>query len=252
MSAPGETQGEARGEAPGETAVVVGAAGGVGAALVRALAGRPGLQVHAWSRAPAPAPSGVRTDAVDLLDEASLAQAAARLAHAPPLTRVFVATGLLHAAGLAPERSLAELGPEALARLFAANATGPMLVAKHLLPRVPRDRRAVFAALSARVGSLGDNRLGGWYGYRASKAALNMLIRTASVELARSRPLALIVGLHPGTVETPLSAPFQARVPPGRLRTPDRAAADLIGVSEALEPSDSGGVFDYLGQRLPD
>ena len=106
--------------------------------------------------------------------------------------------------------------------------------------------------LSARVGSLGDNRLGGWYGYRAAKTALNMLIRTASVELARSRPEALVVGLHPGTVETPLSAPFAARVAPERLRTPARAAADLLAVLDALEPTDSGGVFDYTGARLPD
>ena len=232
--------------------MVVGASGGVGAALVQALAARPGLLVHAWSRTP-PAPTpGVHAAAVDLLDEASVAEAAARLESEPPLTRVFVATGLLHADGVAPERSLGEVQAQALARLFAVNATGPMLVAKHLLPLFPRGRRAVFAALSARVGSLGDNRLGGWYGYRASKAALNMLIRTASVELGRTRPQALIVGLHPGTVDTPLSAPFQARVPPGRLRTAAHAAADLVAVADALEPSASGGVFDFLGARLPD
>lgn len=233
------------------TALVVGASGGIGRALVKALAAREGVEVRAWSRT-GEAVAGVQADAVDVEDEASLSRAAARLEGAPPLTLAIVATGLLHADGLSPERSLAELDGAALARLFAINAIGPALVLKHLALRLPRRGRSAVGLLSARVASLGDNRLGGWYGYRASKAALNMLIRTASVELARSRPDSLVVGLHPGTVETPLSAPFAARVPPGRMRPPARAAADLLAVLGALEPADSGGVFDYTGTRLPD
>ncbi len=234
------------------TAVVVGAGGGIGAALVRGLLARGDVEVRAWARRPGPAADGITPEFADVEDEASLAAAAARLQGAPPLSHVFVATGLLHAPGLAPERGLAELDGAALLRLYAVNAVGPALVAKHLLPLFPRRGRAVFAALSARVGSLGDNRLGGWHGYRASKAALNMLIRNLAVELARTRPDALAVGLHPGTVDTPLSAPFQARVPAGRLHTPADAAARLLRVVDALTPADSGAVFDGDGLRLPD
>ena len=233
------------------TALVVGASGGIGRALVDALLARGEAEVRAWSRAGDPI-AGAQADAADVEDESSIARAAAGLDDAPPLALVLVATGLLHAQGVSPERSLAELDGAALARLYAVNAIGPALVLKHLAPRLPRRGRCAVGLLSARVGSLGDNRLGGWYGYRASKAALNMLIRTASVELARSRPEALVVGLHPGTVATPLSAPFAARVPTGRLRTPERAAADLLAVLDGLEPTDSGGVFDYTGARLPD
>jgi NAD(P)-dependent dehydrogenase (short-subunit alcohol dehydrogenase family) len=165
---------------------------------------------------------------------------------------VIVATGLLHADGVTPERSNAALDPRQLMRLFAINAVGPALIAKHVLPLLPRGERSVFAALSARVGSIGDNRLGGWHSYRASKAALNMLIRTLAIELERTRPQAILVGLHPGTVDTELSKPFQRGVPEGRLFTPDQSAERLLAVVDGLEPEDSGGVFAWDGQRIPE
>ena len=135
-------------------------------------------------------------------------------------------------------------------RDYRINAVGPALVAKHLLPLTPRDRRAVFAALSARVGSIGDNRLGGWHAYRASKAGLNMILKTLAIEMARTHPLAVIAGLHPGTVATDLSAPFQKGVTPARLLTPEQAAERLMAVVEGLTPSDSGGVFAWDGARI--
>jgi NAD(P)-dependent dehydrogenase (short-subunit alcohol dehydrogenase family) len=125
------------------------------------------------------------------------------------------------------------------------------LVAKHFLPLLARDRKSVFAALSARVGNISDNRLGGWHAYRASKAALNMLLRTLSIELARANPRAMYVGLHPGTVDTTLSAPFQATVPEGKLFTPEFAAARLLEVLDRLEPVDSGNVIAWDGQQIP-
>ena len=131
------------------------------------------------------------------------------------------------------------------------NATGPALFAKHFLPLLARDRKAAFAALSARVGSISDNALGGWYAYRASKAALNMLIRSLSIELARRSPQALCVGLHPGTVDTPLSVPFRGAVPDGQLFSPDHAAVCLLDVLDGLSPLDTGGVFDWAGQSVP-
>ena len=208
-------------------AAVIGASGGIGAAFVAALTAA-GSEVIALSRAD-----------LDITDETSIAAAAARIG--APLDLVIVATGLLHGNGVAPEKAMRDLSAATLARYFAVNATGPALVAKHFLPLLARDRRAVFAALSARVGSISDNRLGGWYGYRASKAALNQLIRTLAIELARTRPEALCVALHPGTVDTGLSQPFQRGVPD--LFTPERSAAAMLAVLAGLTPADSGGCF---------
>ncbi len=226
---------------PTETAVVIGASGGIGAAVTARLeaSGRYG-GVHGWSR------SG---SGFDLEDEASIAAAAAGLDGAAP-TLVFVATGVLHH-GFEPERSYRAMTADHLLRDYRINTVGPALVAKHLLARMPRDRRAVFAVLSARVGSIGDNRLGGWHSYRASKAALNMLLRNWAVELARTHPQAIVAGLHPGTVDSALSAPFQRGVKPERLFTPDHSAERLLTVLDGLTPDDSGGVFAWDGQRIP-
>jgi NAD(P)-dependent dehydrogenase (short-subunit alcohol dehydrogenase family) len=247
-------------------AVVVGARGGLGAAFVEALlaTGRYATVLalsRSAAREPVADPGEESADApprrivahLDLLDESSIRDAAALAGRLGEPRLVIVATGLLHdaATGLQPEKSLAMLDGDRLARLFALNATGPALVAKHFLPRMPRDGRVVFAAISARVGSVSDNRLGGWYGYRASKAALNMLLRTTAIEWARTARQSVCVGLHPGTVDTALSAPFQAGVPPGRLFTPARSAALLLEVIDRLEPSDSGRVFAWDGTEVP-
>lgn len=225
------------------SAVVIGASGGIGAAVTERLraSGR-FAAVHALSR------SGT---GLNLEDEASIAAAAARVADGPAPTLIFVATGVLHA-GHDPERTWKALSAEHLLRDYRINAVGPALAAKHFLPLLPRDRRAAFAALSARVGSIGDNRLGGWHAYRASKAALNMILKTVSIELARTHPQAIVAGLHPGTVETPLSAPFQRGVAPERLFTPTHSAERLLAVLDGLTPRDSGGVFAWDGVRIPD
>lgn len=189
---------------------------------------------------------------LDLEDESSIAQAAAAAKSSlGPLHLVIVASGLLHDEVQRPEKTWRHLSSAGLQHAFAINATGPALVAKHFLPLLARDRKAAFAALSARVGSIEDNRLGGWYAYRASKAALNMLIRTLAVELARRNDRALCVALHPGTVDTALSEPFQASVPEGNLFTPQRAAGQLLKVLDDLTPADSGGLFAWDGQRIP-
>jgi NAD(P)-dependent dehydrogenase (short-subunit alcohol dehydrogenase family) len=161
---------------------------------------------------------------------------------------VLVATGALAPPGLGPEKSLRALDPAAMAALFALNATGPMLVLKHALRLMPRDRRAVFAALSARVGSIGDNALGGWYSYRASKAALNQLVRTAAIEVARSHRAAAVVALHPGTVATALTAAHAHGHP---TVAPATAAANLLAVIDRLTPADTGSFLDWKGERIP-
>jgi NAD(P)-dependent dehydrogenase (short-subunit alcohol dehydrogenase family) len=222
------------------SAVVIGSRGGIGAALVEALKEEGAFDtVHAFAR-----------PELDILDETSVAEAAARVKAGPAPTLVFVATGLLHDGEHGPEKSFRELDTGWLARNFAVNAIGPALVAKHFLPLLAKGERSVFAALSARVGSISDNRLGGWYGYRASKAALSQLVRTLAIEMKRVNDRAIVVGLHPGTVDTGLSKPFQANVPAGQLFDPDRAAVQLLDVVDGLAVKDSGGVFAWDGSPI--
>ncbi|WP_288039124.1 SDR family NAD(P)-dependent oxidoreductase [Acidiphilium sp.] len=225
-----------------DVAVVFGAGGGIGGALVAALAGdRRFAAVIGLGRGSAPR--------FDLLDEASIAEAVRAVAARGAIRLAIDATGFLHDEAQMPEKSLRELDACRLARSFALNAIGPALLMKHLLPALPREGRAMFATLSARVGSIGDNRLGGWYGYRASKAALNQFVRTAAVELARRSPAAICVALHPGTVATGLSAPFAAAGLD--VQAPEVAAARLLAVIDRLTPAESGGFFDHRGEAVP-
>lgn len=231
------------------TCAVVGATGAIGSAMLDAMAASPRTErLFALSRsAPPPAAPG-EWIACDVTDEASLADAAQRIGEIDCLV---VASGLLHrGAAIQPEKDWRQIDPAAMAQSFAVNAIGPALAFRHFADRLPRDRASVMAALSARVGSISDNRLGGWYSYRASKAALNQIIRTFSIELARKRPLAIACGLHPGTVESPLSGPFRGG--PAERLTPAQSAASLIGVLGSLGRADSGSVFDWKGIRVPE
>ncbi|WP_242181762.1 SDR family NAD(P)-dependent oxidoreductase [Sphingomonas sp. CARO-RG-8B-R24-01] len=228
------------------TAVIIGASGGIGAALEAALLEEGAFEkVHGFAR------SYDDDRHIDLLDESTIAAAAVQVAKGPAPTLVIVATGLLHDGERGPEKALRELDPDWLARQFAINAIGPAIVAKHFLPLMPKTGRCVFAALSARVGSISDNKLGGWYGYRAAKAALNQLIRTLAVEEKRRNDRAIVVGLHPGTVDTALSKPFQGNVQPGRLFDTERAALQLLDVIEELKAPDTGKLFDFEGKEVP-
>ena len=226
-------------------AVVIGASGGIGGAFEAALIDEGAFDVvHGFAR------SRSGPQHLDLVDEASIAAAAAHVAKGPAPTLVIVATGLLHAGNQGPEKALRELDADWLAQVYAINTIGPALVAKHFLPIVPRAGRTVFAALSARVGSIADNRLGGWHGYRASKAALNMLVRNLAIEERRRNDRSIVVSLHPGTVDTSLSRPFQGAVQPGRLFDAERAALQLLDVIEELRPADTGKLFDYEGKEI--
>jgi len=225
------------------SAIIIGARGGIGAALADALEQDKNyaqvFRLHRESDQP-----------LDILDEASIAAAAASLsATHPPISLVIVATGLLHSDQKGPEKSLRELDPDWMIENFRINAVGPALVAKHFLPIMAKQGPICFAALSARVGSISDNRLGGWHSYRASKSALNMLIRNISIEWQRKNPQSVVVGLHPGTVETSLSAPFKGN-PAHERFTPSRAAGDMLSVLHGLKPEQSGQIFAYDGSLV--
>ncbi len=214
------------------TALIVGQ-GGIGTALADRIDG-----AIRWSRPD-----------VDVADEASVDRAVAAL---DVVDLAIVTTGMLHDDRQIPERALRQLDPVALARSFAINTIAPAMVAKHVIPKLPRDRRAVFAVLGARVGSIGDNRTGGWHAYRASKAALVMLMKTIAIETARTRPHAVVVTLHPGTVDTGMSKPFRGNVAAEKLFAPAYAAERLLAVIAALTPAESGGHFAWDGTRVPD
>lgn len=231
---------------------VIGGAGGIGSALIRLLDDDERVStVHAVTRtAGYPVEGKIWHCPMDITQEATIRNAAERVSAATPLDLVIVATGILHTQDLQPEKSMRDLDAHTMAKVFAVNSIGPAVVAKHFLPRMRRAGKSVFAALSARVGSIGDNRLGGWASYRASKAALNMLLKTLSIEHARSRPDSIVVALHPGTVDTALSQPFQGRVARGKLFAPEVAAEYLLEVIDNLETADTGGFFAWDGAAI--
>lgn len=228
-------------------AVLIGSSGGLGAALLAQLE-QGGIYAKVLGL-------GRSTQvSIDYQNESTIAAAAQSVANlcadsALDLRLLVVATGFLHGQQGQPERSLAGLDAAYLEHVFRINTLGPALVMKHFLPLLTKRGRCVAGFLSAKVGSIGDNALGGWYGYRASKAALNQLVKTASVELTRRNKDSICVALHPGTVDTALSQPFAKTGL--KVRPADEAASDLLRVLNGLQPADTGALVDYLGARLP-
>jgi NAD(P)-dependent dehydrogenase (short-subunit alcohol dehydrogenase family) len=248
----------------GSRALVQGASRGIGLEFVRQLLAEPAVgQVFAGCRFPGPAGDlaalaaiepRLRVVPLDVTDEASIAHAARAVADLTDRLHLVVnCAGVLHGgpAQLAPEKRLADVRPEALAASFAVNAFGPLLVAKHFEHLLAHRERAVFASISARVGSIGDNRLGGWYAYRGAKAAQNMFTRTLAIEWARSRRNLVCVALHPGTTDTDLSRPFQANVAPDKLFDPGRTVRQLLAVIDRLTPADTGRFYAWDGSEIP-
>ncbi|MES3041762.1 MAG: SDR family NAD(P)-dependent oxidoreductase [Pseudomonadota bacterium] len=258
--------------------LVVGASRGIGLAMVEALLGQSGLAGSASTPAPivlaacrkpaqAAALQALQRDypnrlvilEVDVADPDSIRALAQQVRQVTPsLDRVINTVGLLHEAAsadgvpaLRPEKALSQLSADALARSFAVNAWAPILLAQALMPLMSRQQPFVFASLSARVGSIGDNQLGGWYSYRAAKAAQNQLLKTWAIELSRTHPLATVLILHPGTTDTDLSKPFSAHVAPEKLFSRARVARDLLAVMAARGPADSGGFFDWANKPVP-
>lgn len=234
----------------GFDAVVIGAAGGIGSAFVELLCANEKVRrIFALSRnGDGVAHEKITHGTIDLENESSIEEAASNVSGTVRL--VIIATGFLHDGDIQPEKSLNHLDIAQMQKNFAVNCFGPALVFKHFLPKIPRTGKTVIGALSARVGSISDNRLGGWYSYRASKAALNMMIKTTSIEAARKWKQAAIIGLHPGTVETGLSEPFKANVPAEKLFRPEQSARYLLDVVEQVKADDSGAIFDWQGKRI--
>ena len=218
-----------------ERALVIGASGGIGGAVAGALRTR-GIETVELSR---------RRDGLDVTDAASVDRVLGALDG--PFDLIFVASGVLAPAGGVPEKSLDVVTAEAMAEVFAVNAIGPTLILRHAVRLLPRSGRSVIAVLTARVGSIGDNRIGGWYSYRAAKAAANQIVHGAAIEIGRKRKDAVVVALHPGTVETAFTAGY-----PAHKKVPaDTAAENLLDVLQGLSVSDTGGFFDYAGERVP-
>ncbi len=233
--------------------VVVGASGGIGSEFVRQLSQDDRVaRIHALARNPVNDPAAkVFNEHIDICDEDSVDAAAAEVTAAGKLDLVIVATGILHRGeAIRPEKSLRDIDAGAMMDVIRVNAIGPALIAKAFLPHMRPGSKSVFAALSARVGSIGDNRLGGWVSYRSSKTALNMILKTLSIEHARRFPESVIAGLHPGTVDTQLSAPFQRRVPEGKLFTASKSVQHMLSVIDRLAPADSGKVFAWDGSPI--
>lgn len=232
---------------------VVGASGGIGRAAVRILSDDPSVSlVHAFSRKTTNSRDGkVHHLPLSLQDEQSIQSAVDVATSSAPLDLVLVASGILHRdRAIQPEKTMRELSARAMSEVFDVNTIGPALIAKHFLPAMRKDGKSVFAALSARVGSIADNRLGGWISYRASKAALNMVVRTLSIEQGRRHPESIVVALHPGTVDTALSKPFSGSVSEESLFTPRISATCLLKVIDGLSVADSGGFFGWDGRAI--
>ncbi|MDA8561659.1 SDR family NAD(P)-dependent oxidoreductase [Gammaproteobacteria bacterium] len=226
-----------------ENISIIGASGAIGSAFTKILSEKyPNASIFAFSRN--------SQHRIDYSREDSIAKAAELATEEKPLDLVIVANGILHDDALMPEKSLRDLSAEKFHRIFEANTITPTLIAKYFLPKLNKKQPSVFAALSARVGSISDNQLGGWYAYRASKAALNMIIKNAAIEVGRSNKHAIIVGLHPGTVDSELSKPFQGNVENRNLFTPEYSAEKLLKVLENLHPAQTGKCFAWDGEEV--
>nr|WP_209216821.1 SDR family NAD(P)-dependent oxidoreductase [Glaciimonas immobilis] len=225
---------------PNFKAIIIGGSGALGSAFVAALESEPHCAlVESLHRHSQPA--------IDFDDESSIAEAVDTLSSMGPFHLIINAAGMLHTPKFMPEKKLGDLQYDQMMETFRANAFGPAILIRHFSQLLDRER-GVMAILSAKVGSIEDNRLGGWYSYRASKAALNMFIKTAAIELKRTKPNVALIALHPGTVNSRLSQPFRgAQIG----RTPDVAVTDMLSVIDQLRPDDTGQFYSYNGSKLP-
>ena len=244
-------------------ALIVGASQGIGLGFVKQLLSNQAItKIFATYRSPEFAtellalaqknPGRLRCFVVDITQESQIAESIKQIStEVKQLHLAINCVGILHEGELQPEKSLRQIDPDRLMRYFQVNSIGGVLLAKHLMSLFRHQESSIFASISAKIGSIGDNRLGGWYGYRASKAALNMFMRTTAIEYSRRCPKTIVVTLHPGTTDTNLSQPFQKNVPPEKLFSVERTVTQLLTVIDSLELKDSGHFFSWDGSRLP-
>ena len=244
-------------------ALIVGASQGIGLGFVKSLLQQDNFKsIYATYRNPDTAgelldlerqySDRLKSLQVDITDESQIAAATKKIKNdLQQLHLAIYCVGVLHDRNLSPEKSLRQIEPDKLLYSFQVNSIGAVLLAKHLMPLFNKKERSIFASISAKVGSIGDNRLGGWYGYRASKAALNMFLKTTAIEYSRRCPKTIVVALHPGTTDTRLSQPFQKNVPPGKLFPVEHTVDLLSKVISGLEIKDSGEFFSWDGTQLP-
>lgn len=232
---------------------IFGSSGAIGQAFIEQLSNHhPQATIHAFSRQVQNFDrNNIQSHSIHYTDEAALAQAANHISQLSPLDLVLITNGILHDDQVQPEKSIKNIASDNMHHVFEVNTIVPALIAKHFLPKMAKDKPAVFGALSARVGSLSDNKLGGWHAYRASKAALNMILKNAAIEMGRTHKQLIIVGLHPGTVDSTLSKPFQSHVPEHKLFTPAYATEQLLQVLSRLSPEQSGRCFAWDGEEIP-
>jgi NAD(P)-dependent dehydrogenase (short-subunit alcohol dehydrogenase family) len=241
----------------GKHIIIVGASGAIGKACANRLQ-ELGASLTLLSRSDNISQPGLKVASTtqsftaDITNETTLQTIAESLAASgKAVDGILVTTGILHDHQIQPEKSIRQLSSNDFMRIIEINTLGPALVARYFSPLLAKQTPVWFAALSARVGSICDNRLGGWYAYRASKSALNMVIKNLSIELSRRHKSSVVVGLHPGTVDSELSKPFQTGVTPSKLFTPSDTAERLLGVLANLSPADSGRCFDWAGKEVP-
>lgn len=234
------------------TIAVIGASGGIGSAFIKLLSDEENVaQLHAFSRRKMSlGHEKITSHIIDITDEGNIQNTVQNLGDIK-FDIIILASGMLHDETTMPEKSLRDINIDSFNKIFLVNTFAPALVLKYFLPLLSKDKKSVFAALSARVGSISDNGLGGWYAYRASKAALNMILKNAAIETARRYKQACIIGLHPGTVDTGLSKPFQGNVAEGKLFTADQSAAYMLNVINNVTAEDSGHTFAWDGQKIP-
>lgn len=229
---------------------IIGATGGIGQAFIEKYCQDASIEnIYAFSRQPIPKADKITPIEIDITNEISIEKAASQIDQ--PLDLVLVTTGILHTEKHMPEKSIRDLSIEKFTELFAVNTIGPALIAKYFIPLLTKESRSVFAALSARVSSIEDNHLGGWYSYRASKTALNMIIKNLAIEVNRTNKKAIIIGLHPGTVDTKLSQPFQSHIPQEQIFTPAYSVEKLTSVVESVTIDESGSLFDWDYKKIP-
>ena len=235
-----------------ENIIIIGASGAIGSSFINYYANQnPSNIIYSLTRREIKySNNNIKNILIDIEDEQTIVSAASICSQHGSFDKIIVATGILHDENLSPEKSFRHLEKEKFERVFSVNTFGPAIIARYFIPLLNKEKTSFFGVLSARVGSISDNKIGGWYSYRASKAALNMIIKSLSIEVARNNPNAIIVGLHPGTVDSNLSNPFQKNVSDGKLFTPDHSIAKMTNVINSLTTRDTGNCFAWDGERI--